>query len=240
MVSRELQLQPRLKCIASLVRQGARLADVGTDHGYLPVWLLQQGRIARAIASDINQAPLDHARATAAEYGVTAAMDFRLCPGLAGIRAEECDTIVIAGMGGETILSILEDARWTRDGAHMLILQPQTKVSLLRRWLSENGYRFLEEVLVQDKGQIYVVLRLAGGEERRLSEADALCGVLLQGDPLYGAYLSAHIEKLRRAEEGLALSSLPNRDARIRLLCTLRAQLEDRREEWEHGNGTGD
>ena len=95
--------------------------------------------------------------------------------------------------------------------------------------------------IVFDMGQVLVNFNIGLFTDRlRLSEADALCGVLLQGDPLYGAYLSAHIEKLRRAEEGLALSSLPNRDARIRLLCTLRAQLEDRREEWEHGNGTGD
>ena len=88
-MEKELQLQPRLQCIASLVPQGARLADVGTDHGYLPVWLLQHGRIESAIASDINALPLDHARATAREYGVTERMDFRLCPGLAKIKAEE-------------------------------------------------------------------------------------------------------------------------------------------------------
>ena len=85
-MEKELQLQPRLQCIASLVPQGARLADVGTDHGYLPVWLLQHGRIESAIASDINALPLDHARATAREYGVTERMDFRLCPGLAKIK----------------------------------------------------------------------------------------------------------------------------------------------------------
>ena len=111
MKNERLQLQPRLQCIASLVQKGARLADVGTDHGYLPVYLLQEGTIERAIASDINALPLDHARATAEEYGVTEKIDFRLCPGLAFIRADECDTVAIAGMGGETILGILEASR---------------------------------------------------------------------------------------------------------------------------------
>ena len=115
MEKKELQLQPRLQCLADLVPQGARLADVGTDHGYLPVWLLQRGRMESAIASDINALPLDHARATAAEYGVTACIDFRLCPGLAKIGSEECDTVAIAGMGGETIIGILEAAPWTRE-----------------------------------------------------------------------------------------------------------------------------
>ena len=154
METNRLQLQPRLQCIASLVPKGARLADIGTDHGYLPVYLLQEGTIGHAIASDINALPLAHARATAAEYGVTEKLDFRLCPGLAKLRPEECDTVAIAGMGGETILGILEAAPWTRDGAHTLILQPQTKADLLRRWLCANGYRFLSETLVRDKEQL--------------------------------------------------------------------------------------
>ena len=188
-MEKELQLQPRLQCIASLVPQGARLADVGTDHGYLPVWLLQHGRIESAIASDINALPLDHARATAREYGVTERMDFRLCPGLAKVKAEECDAIAIAGMGGETILGILEAAPWTHEGVHTLILQPQTKIDLLRCWLCGHGYRFLSETLVRDKEQLYVVFRVRAGMGQELSEAEALTGLLLRSDPLYGEYL---------------------------------------------------
>ena len=236
MKNERLQLQPRLQCIASLVQKGARLADVGTDHGYLPVYLLQEGTIERAIASDINALPLDHARATAGEYGVTEKIDFRLCPGLAFIRADECDTVAIAGMGGETILGILEAAPWTRDGAHTLILQPQTKVDLLRRWLCESGYRFLEEKLVRDKEQLYVVFRVTGGEVSALSEEDALTGILLRDDPLYGEYLSQHLAKLERARDGLAVSSLSDRDARMARLQGLIEEIGKRKGEWEHGN----
>ena len=238
METTRLQLQPRLQCIASLVPKGARLADIGTDHGYLPVYLLQEGTIGHAIASDINALPLAHARATAAEYGVTEKLDFRLCPGLAKLRPEECDTVAIAGMGGETILGILEAAPWTRDGAHTLILQPQTKVDLLRRWLCESGYRFLEEKLVRDKEQLYVVFRVTGGDQRRVSEADALAGFLLGDDPLYGEYLSQHLAKLERARDGLAVSSLPDRDERVAHLQQLIEKLERREREWAHGNRT--
>lgn len=237
-MEKELQLQPRLQCIADLVPQGVRLADVGTDHGYLPVWLLQHGRIESAIASDINALPLDHARATAREYGVTEHMDFRLCPGLAKIRAEECDAIAIAGMGGETILGILEAAPWTHDGTHTLILQPQTKVDFLRRWLCGHGYRFLSETLVRDKEQLYVVFRVTAGTGQELSEADALAGFLLRSDPLYGEYLSQHLTKLKRARDGLAVSSLADKDARIAHLENLIKEIERRKGEWEHGNGT--
>lgn len=238
MEEKKLQLQPRLRCIAACVGRGARLADVGTDHGYLPVYLLQRGQITSAIASDINVLPLEHARATAREYGVTEKISFRLCPGLAAIRPEECDTIVVAGMGGETIISVLASAPWARDGAHTLILQPQTKVTELRRWLAENGFRFEAEQLVQDKEQLYAVLTVRGGAGQTLSEADALAGVLLQNDPLYGAYLDAHLSKLRRAADGLARSSRADRDARIEHLHTLTQALAKRREEWSDANRT--
>ena len=238
METTRLQLQPRLQCIASLVPKGARLADIGTDHGYLPVYLLQEGTIGHAIASDINALPLDHARATAREYGVTEHMDFRLCPGLAKIRAEECDAIAIAGMGGETILGILEAAPWMHDGTHTLILQPQTKVDLLRRWLCGHGYRFLSETLVRDKEQLYVVFRVTAGTGQELSEADALAGFLLRSDPLYGEYLSQHLTKLKRARDGLAVSSLADKDARIAHLENLIEEIKRRKGEWEHGNGT--
>lgn len=210
MEKRELQLQPRLACIAGLVPEGARLADIGTDHGYLPVWLLQQGMIGHAIASDINALPLDHARATALECDVMERMDFRLCPGLEKIKAEECDTIAIAGMGGETIIAILSAAAWTKDGAHTLLLQPMTKTADLRKWLAVNEYRFTEERLVWDKNYLYPVLRVTGGECPQLTELQALTGVLLADDPLYGEYLTQHKEKLRRAAEGLRRSGREN------------------------------
>ena len=206
-MTRELSLQPRLALLASRVPQGAVLADVGTDHGYIPVCLRQRGVIDRAIASDIGREPLEHARRTAEEYGV-GGIDLRLCAGLDAIAPEECDTVLIAGMGGETILGILEAAPWTHEGVHTLILQPQTKVDLLRCWLCGHGYRFLSETLVRDKEQLYVVFRVRAGTGQELSEADALTGLLLRSDPLSGEYLSQHLVSLTRASDGLAVSSL--------------------------------
>ena len=236
-MTRELSLQPRLALLASLVPQGAVLADVGTDHGYIPVCLRQRGVIDRAIASDIGREPLEHARRTAEEYGV-GGIDLRLCAGLDAIAPEECDTVLIAGMGGETILGILEAALWTHEDVHTLILQPQTNVELLRRWLCGHGYRFLSETLVRDKEQLYVVFRVRAGMGQELSEADALTGLLLRSDPLYGEYLSQHLIKLNRARDGLAVSSLADKEARIAHLENLIEEIERRKGEWEHGNGT--
>ena len=208
-MKKQLQLQPRLQLLADMVPQGCRLADIGTDHGYLPVWLLQRGRIQSAIAADIGSEPLAHARRTAAEYSVEG-LSFRLCDGLAGIAPEEADTVVIAGMGGETIIAILSAAAWTKDGAHTLLLQPMTKTADLRKWLAVNEYRFTEERLVWDKNYLYPVLRVTGGECPQLTELQALTGVLLADDPLYGEYLTQHKEKLRRAAEGLRRSGREN------------------------------
>ena len=200
---KELQLQPRLQMLADLVPPGAILVDVGTDHGYLPVYLLQRGAIRRAIASDIGAEPLDHARRTAEEYG--AALELRLCDGLAGIAPHEVDTVVIAGMGGESMISILSAAPWTKDGCR-LILQPMTRQELLRRWLAENGYRFTAEHLVEDKGTIYPILCVEGGEQPSLSEAETYAGLLLADDPLYGEYLTRQMARLQKAADGMRRS----------------------------------
>lgn len=237
MEKKELILQPRLAKLASLVSAGASLADVGTDHGYLPVYLLQKGAIAHAIASDINALPLEHARRTAYEYGVTQGIDFRLCAGLDAIAPQEVDTVVIAGMGGETIIEILKNAPWTRQKT--LLLQPMTKPELLRTWLSENGYVITQEHLVRDKDTLYAVLIATGGESTPLTAAQAYCGAASVHDPLYGDYATERITKLTRAAAGLRGSKRADREARIAELEAIIKELEQSREAWQHGNGSG-
>ena len=124
-MAKRLELTPRLQMLANWVPQGARFADIGTDHAYLPVWLMLQGRLHSAIASDLRKGPLERAKETGRTYGAEG-IDYRLANGLADIRPEETDVIAIAGMGGETIAAILEAAPWTADGQHTLLLQPMT------------------------------------------------------------------------------------------------------------------
>jgi len=239
MAERELRLQPRLQCIADCVPQGARLIDVGTDHAYLPVWLLCRGRIERAIATDINAAPLDHARRTAEEYGVTERLELRLCAGLDGADASQADTIAVAGMGGETILAIMEAAPWLRESDIRLLLQPMTKAELLRRRLTENGYRISAERLVRDKGVIYPVLTVFSGKDNPLTGAEAWCGRGLLHDPLYGDYAAERVRKLERAAAGIRKSENADHAAAEPLEADAEA-LRKMIKEWEHANGTGD
>ena len=197
-----LQLQPRLQLLADLVPAGSRLADIGTDHGYLPVHLIQRGRITQAIAADVGYEPLQHAIRTAEEYDVDG-IDFRLCDGLKGIDAAEVDTIVIAGMGGETIIHILSAAPWAAEpGRCTLLLQPMTKAGELRRWLADNGFCFTAERLVWDKDFLYPVMIVTGGQQGEVSDLQLEYGICLQDDPLYDDFLAQQIARLRRAADG--------------------------------------
>ena len=217
-----LQLQPRLQLLADLVPVGSRLADIGTDHGYLPVYLIQNGKISSAIAGDVGAEPLQHAVRTAEEYGVSG-IDFRLCDGLKDLREDEVDTIVIAGMGGETIIHILSAAPWTKcPGRYTLLLQPMTKAGELRRWLTDNGYCFTDERLVWDKNFLYPVLVVTGGEQTPLSDLQLEFGVYLDNDPLFNDYILLQIGRLQRVADNKRRSSkeeLQQEAAQIDQLC---------------------
>lgn len=156
-----ITLDKRLSAVAALVRPGSRLADIGTDHAYLPVHLVQTGVCPSAIASDIGAGPLEAARHTVTANGLTSEIALRLGDGLSTVTAEEVEDIAIAGMGGETIAAILEAAEWVKDSRLRLILQPMTKAEDLRRWLLQNGFSVLEEHLIQDKRHLYPVLAVA-------------------------------------------------------------------------------
>ena len=234
----KLELGPRLRAIADLVPPDCRcLADIGTDHGYVPAALLLAGRVGRAVAADVGALPLDHARRTAARCGVEDRMDLRLGDGLSVLSPGEADVIVIVGMGGDTIAGILAAAPWSRDGP-LLLLQPMSRAHELRRWLPERGYEVRAETLVQDKGVLYPILSAAGGTMAPASEAQAWGGFLLEGDPLWGRYLSDRILRLRRAAAGLERARDPALAVKRTALLSAAAALEQKREEWSRGERT--
>lgn len=171
----KLELSPRLQAVAGWIPMNARLADIGTDHAYLPVSLLLENRILSAIAADVRSGPLEHAKRTAKEYGITDRIRFFLCDGLTKIEAEQCDVIAIAGMGGETIAHILEDAPWMRQD-HLFILQPQSTQNILRKFLAEHGYSIQKEQVVREGNRWYPILKVRAGEMEPLSVGQAWCG----------------------------------------------------------------
>lgn len=232
----KLECSPRLRAIAGLAPEGCGcLADIGTDHGYIPVSLLLEGRIRRAIAADIGAQPLDHARRTAGQYGVTGKIDFRLGDGLSVLEPGEADVIVIAGMGGDLITEILAGAPWSRAGP-LLLLQPMSKAEVLRAWLPENGYMVSAERLVEDKGVLYPILAVRGGAMGAVDGARAWGGIMLDRDPLWGLYLSDRLLRLRRAAAGLEKARDPAMAEKRRRLLGVIARLEEWKGEWERGD----
>lgn len=229
-----LTLPPRLQLLADWVPQGARFADVGTDHAYLPVWLLLHGKVVSAIASDLRKGPLQRAEEAARIYG-TKMLDCRLGDGLAFIRSDEADVIAIAGMGGETIAAILTAAPWTKDGAHTLLLQPMTHIPELRRFLSENGYRIVREALVRDRGTIYPVMEVTAGEEF-LTLGQIHGGAKLLHDPLEDRYLIERIIRLQTAVAGLNRSRHQADREKADGLRDIVTDLLKMREEWRYAN----
>ena len=154
-----IPLSPRLRLCCGFIYPGDRVADVGTDHGYLGIWLLQQGIASHVIASDIGEGPLSAAVANAKKYGYTDKMTFCLSDGVQNIP-HDFDTLVCAGMGAETMISILSNGPWLRSKQYRLILQCQTKTHLLRRFLSENGWRITEESVVRDGRFLYTAMEV--------------------------------------------------------------------------------
>ena len=157
-------------------------------------------------------------------------MDLRLCAGLEGIAPHEVDAVVIAGMGGETMQTILEAAPWTQNGIR-LYLQPMTKTEMLRSWLGDNGYCFTAERLAFDKGFLYPVFCVTGGEMERLTLESAYGGIALDGDPLYGRYLEQQMTKLRVRIEGLRRSGTDAALEEAAVWEQLCASLREKREE---------
>ena len=204
-----------------MVPLGANVIDVGTDHAMIPVWLAQSNRAARIIASDVREGPLRNARALLQETHTEERIVLRLTDGLHGFERKDADTVILAGMGGETMISILAEAPWVRDDV-LLILSPHTKQELLRRWLFDEGLAIRRELLVKDAGRIYQVLTAERGECEKYSEPEMYTGhfSLRRDDPLFPEYLEQLIRRTRTAalyddSARLLLSGLESMKARL-------------------------
>lgn len=231
-MSKHIELTPRLRMVAGLVPDGARLADVGTDHAYLPAALVLEGKIPAAIAADLRQGPLSRAKTTVRNCGLTGKIAFRLCDGLSGIGPGEIDAAVIAGMGGGTIADILAAVPWTRERDVPLVLQPMSSMPDLREWLGENGYRIVTERLAREGGILYTAFLVRAGEMPPMSPAELWAGKN-RPDPLRGAWLDQWLAKTQRALEGLRQSSQEIAAARRIELEQVRAGLLEMKKEWE-------
>lgn len=207
----KLPISKRLLLCAALVEPCQVVADVGTDHGYLGIWLLQAGKCRRVIAADLREKPLASARENARRFGTEDQMTFVQSDGLAHIPPGAFDTLVLAGMGGDLIARILADAPWLETAPCTLILQPQSAANDLRRFLGERRYAIEAERLTRDGRFLYSVLRVRPGQGRPLTPGEQYLSPALRAaaDPLCPQYLARVRRALERTVAGITRSADP-------------------------------
>ena len=208
-MTRILKPHGRLSLCAEMVRRGSRLADIGTDHGYLPIALCQDGIIPSALACDINPLPLQSAQDNIEKYGLSDRIQTRLSDGLKEVRPGEVDDVVIAGMGGELIRDILTAALWIKDSEKHLVLQPMTHHEDVVKWLYENGFEIDRQGAALDEGKYYTVISARySGEEYPCDLYTALVGKLDFSEDNSRGFLSRCLQNYRNKSKG-DLSLLP-------------------------------
>ncbi len=167
-----MSVDNRLQRIAGMIRHGDRVADIGTDHAYLPVFLIKEGIAPSAYACDVSDGPLENARKTVEKSGVSG-ITLRKGDGLNAVAPDEVDTVVIAGMGGDLIARILESSPWVKNSRYELILQPMTAVEDLREYLCQNGFEVKLETAVSAHKRTYTAMKVV------------FTGIVTECDPLF-------------------------------------------------------
>ncbi len=229
----KIPLSNRLLACCSFVQPGDRVADVGCDHGYLGLYLLQKGIAKSIIASDVNQGPLQAALHNAHKFGFQDKMSFHLSDGVRSIP-RDFDCMVCAGMGADTMMSILDSARWLEDGRYRLILQCQSKRPELRQWLYDAGYRINRETLAKDGKFVYSIMEVVFDPGQSIApwETYITRQLLEDASPLLPEYyervmhgVRLTLDGLRRAQSG----QVPIYETILRNLTALEGQIYDNR-----------
>ena len=160
-----IKLSKRMKAVASMVTPGNILADIGTDHGYVPISLVQRKKIPKAIAMDVNKGPLERACEHIAECQLEEKIETRLSDGVSKLQVGEADTILIAGMGGELVVRIITEGMEVCKAAKELVLQPQSELEKVRQFLREHKFKIMDEDMVIEDGKYYPMMRVVPVEE---------------------------------------------------------------------------
>lgn len=231
-MTRENSLSVRLRAIADLVEPGSRVADIGTDHAYLPIELVRSGKAAHALAMDIRKGPLSSAREHVEAAGLTQQIELRLSDGLAQMRSGEADTVIIAGMGGDLVIRILTEGADRLAGIDTLILSPHTRIREVRALLPETGFCVDREEMVCDAGKYYVIIRAVRQTDIPADPASYKDGVHPTGTAEAGLY--------RAAREYCGAYLLTHRHPLLRdwLLRQLQTFERIRTNLWDAGTGT--
>ena len=213
-----MQLSKRLTAVAQMVTEGSRLADVGCDHGYIPITLITEGRIPHAIAMDINRGPLERARQNIEQFAAAQYIETRLSDGVAALHPGEVDSVIIAGMGGNLMMRILEKGRDVFDTAKEMILQPQSEIAGVRHYLQDHGYRITDENMVFEDGKYYVMMKAVHSHMQYDREIFFEYGRILleQKHPLLKEFLKRKMDTAEKICDRIASNGQKDSKERIR------------------------
>lgn len=220
----------RLRSAVPYITKNARIADIGTDHAYLPIYLIREGIASQALVCDINRGPLESALSNIREAGLSDRMEVLQTDGLHGVAPFAPDQILIFGMGGELIVRILSEAPWIRSSSVGLILQPMTRAETVRAWLWDNGFSVTGETLTQDGGRIYqtIAARFCGQTEA-YTEEERLLGKenIRHGGDVFRAFLRHEIAVYETICNGKSNAADTEAPEERQMLAKLKKRLEE-------------
>jgi tRNA (adenine22-N1)-methyltransferase len=240
-----MKFRARLSAIVEMVPNGVTVADIGTDHAYLPVELILQNKVPFAVAGDVHEGPYQAAQATVQQAGLSEQISVRLGDGLAVLGAGEVNTVILAGMGGSTMVAILAASPTVTAQLKLLILQPMSGAALLRQWLVAEGWDFDAETLVKEEGRIYEIIRVRNrGLDRAEQPGQAALphsdewqrepllyeiGPLLWRDkhPLLRCQLLLKIKSIEQILQELERSASPQAINKTQYYCEQRVKLKE-------------
>ncbi len=241
-----MKLSKRLETVASFVKKGSSIADVGTDHGYIPIALMERGWAVKAVAMDVRPGPLKRARCHIRERGLEEKIETRLGDGVKTLARGEADTVIIAGMGGELVIHILEEGRALWDTVDQWILSPQSDLDKVRRYLEQEGFVIAREDMTREDGKYYTVMeavrpcvreKLVTEELPELREAGYLYGAgLIRGrHPVLLEFLEREERQVREILKSLEAQEGARAAARKEELTRKLSWIEAARNEMKGG-----
>lgn len=206
-MKQEIVLSQRMQMVADMVSKGNVLADIGCDHGFVSIYLLENGICPKVIAMDVNEGPLLRAKEHIEERGLSSYIDVRLSDGMEKLLFGEADSVLIAGMGGRLVIKILTDCMDKAKDLKEIVLQPQSELHLVRQFLTDTGFHIIQEDIVKDNGKFYPAIRVAWNEEKAqaLSEEELWYGPLLlkEKHPVLQEYLEKEKAKYAQIAEDI-------------------------------------